>query len=561
MNSLFSQLNLGKRALFAQQSGMSVAGHNIANVNNENYTRQRLDLEEQHPRKSRFGMGVDVQGVSRMTDQFTTKRLIAEHAMQGSLQLREETYVRLERIFSEMEGNGLRQSMNEFWNSWADLSTQPESQVYRQELVSKSRGMTDKFQGISQDLIQSRRDLNGRISEKVERVNQLAMQLARQNEAVQQTDRGEGQANDLKDERERTLTELSKLVAIDWVENENKTIQVQMGGGWQLVNGRKSYKLEASYINEEAGMFSIRGLDAHGLSTDMTHALRAGEVGELVRLRDEVVAGYKKKLDTLASELAFKVNRLHAVGTGMDSSVQEMHSSFALKPEAQRMPLPFIKSGRFEAKLVDNDNHITKVISVNIEAGKDTLADIVAKMNQAAGENPNFSAKLNTDGSVTLESVKERFILGDDETEFGAVMGFNNFFETLKGAEDLRVSPRLVEEPLKISTGKNLIPGDNQVALAVHGLQFEPNMEGDTITFDEYYNGVLAQLGLETQRSQNDRKSQDLVVDQFQKIRHQMSSVNMDEEVADMVQYQRGYEAAAKFISTVDDMTKTVIHM
>jgi flagellar hook-associated protein 1 FlgK len=140
-------------------------------------------------------------------------------------------------------------------------------------------------------------------------------------------------------------------------------------------------------------------------------------------------------------------------------------------------------------------------------------------------------------------------------------MGFNNFFENLEGARDFRVNPRLEQRPQLISTGRGLLPGDNAIALAIHQLQFDPTMEGEAITYDEFYNGVLAELGLRINRSQEDLRNQRLILDQFQRLRDEMSSVNMDEEVADMVQFQRGFEAAAKFVSTVDEMTRTVITM
>jgi flagellar hook-associated protein 1 FlgK len=118
-----------------------------------------------------------------------------------------------------------------------------------------------------------------------------------------------------------------------------------------------------------------------------------------------------------------------------------------------------------------------------------------------------------------------------------------------------------MERPTEISTGKALLPGDNSVALAIQNLQYAPSMDGETVTFDEFYNGMSADLGLQINRAQNDKKNQDLILNQFQRLRDEVSSVNMDEEVAEMVQYQRGFDAAAKFVSTVDDMTKTVIQM
>ena len=560
--SLFSQLDLGKRALMAQQAGMNVAGHNIANINNEDFSRQRVQLEDQHPRKSMFGQGVNIGSVERVTDRFATQRVIAEQARLGGLSVREQTLAKLEQIFNEMETGGLRATLNEFWDAWGHLANQPESEIHRSELITKTRSMTRKLNEMGGQLRGLRTEVNGRMSLQIEQINQLAEQLAVQNTNVQRTDRGRGEASDLRDEREATLKKISKLIEINWFEDDDKLIQVTAGNGWPLVAGRRAGRLEASLKNNELGMFSLHGIDPQGISKDLTGEIREGEMAEMFRLRDETSLGFVKRLDEFTTEMADKINRLHSSGTGINSSTDSLRSSFSLKPDAQVKPLPFLRDGIFRIHLVTEDNEILETYEVELEAGRDTIRDIVDRINATVGESGLFGATLNSDGSVTLASNGVyNFIIGDDETEFSVLMGFNNFLETLRGATDITINEGLVRKSNTISTGKDLVPGDNTVALAIHDLQFKPTMQGDSITFDEFYNGMLAELGLIVQRSQTDKRNQQVIVDQFQKLRNEISSVNMDEEVADMVQFQRGFDAAAKFITTIDEMTRTIIDM
>ena len=560
--SLFSQPDLGKRALMAQQAGMNVAGHNIANINNEDFSRQRVQLEDQHPRKSMFGQGVNIGSVERVTDRFTTQRVIAEQARLGGLSVREQTLAKLEQIFNEMETGGLRATLNEFWDAWGHLANQPESEIHRSELITKTRSLTRKLNEMGGQLRGLRTEVNGRMSLQIEQINQLAEQLAVQNTNVQRTDRGRGEASDLRDEREATLKRISRLIEIDWFEDDDKLIQVTAGNGWPLVAGRRAGRLEASLKNNELGMFSLHGIDPQGISKDLTGEIREGEMAEMFRLRDETILGFVKRLDEFTTEMAYKINRLHSSGTGINSSTDSLRSSFSLKPDAQVKPLPFLRDGIFRIHLVTEDNEILETYEVELEAGRDTIRDIVDRINATVGESGLFGATLNSDGSVTLASNGVyNFIIGDDETEFSVLMGFNNFLETLRGATDITINEGLVRKSNTISTGKDLVPGDNTVALAIHDLQFKPTMQGDSITFDEFYNGMLAELGLIVQRSQTDKRNQQVIVDQFQKLRNEISSVNMDEEVADMVQFQRGFDAAAKFITTIDEMTRTIIDM
>lgn len=560
--SLFSQLDLGKRSLSAQQAGMAVAGHNIANIHNDSYSRQRVDLESQHPKNSRFGAGVDLVAVGRITDRFLTERLIGEQARGGALALRQETLRRLEDLFNDSEGLGLREPLNQFWASWGRLANEPESEIFRREVLTGGNTLANRFQGITEDLTNIRRELNGRIALEVDRVNQLAQALATQNALVQQGERGRGETNDLRDAREETLRELSRLIKIEWLEDDKYLVNVAIGNGWPLVQGRRVNRLETSFENSETGFFSLRGIDPKGISRDLTATMRGGILKELLTLRDETLVGFSERVNQLASELAFSVNRVHATGTGINSTFDTLNSSFALKSDAITRPLPFVKNGTFRIQMVDDDNEFLQSYQIPIRAGSDTIGDIVARINQVVADPGAFEAVLNADGSVTLASRgPNRFILGDDDTDFAVVMGFNNFFENLEGGRDLRVNERLLRNPNHISTGHNLLPGDNGVALSVHQLQFEPSMQGKSITFDEFYNGITAELGLTLNRAGTEKRNQDLVLDQFKKLRDEVSSVNMDEEVADMVRFQRGFDAAAKFITTIDEMTRTIINM
>ena len=140
-------------------------------------------------------------------------------------------------------------------------------------------------------------------------------------------------------------------------------------------------------------------------------------------------------------------------------------------------------------------------------------------------------------------------------------MGLNSFFDTLKGAEDIKLSDQIYENSNNISTGKDLIPGDNRVALEITKLQNKPTMKNESMTYDEYYNGVLTRMGLKIQRNDTEEAHQESMVKQFKEIRSSISAVNMDEELTDMMQYQKAYEASARFINTVDRMMETVINM
>jgi len=541
---------------------MNTAGHNIANINNENFSRQRVDLDPQHAVRSKFGSGVSLKSVERQTDNFLTQRVIGEQSKGAGNELEENGLRRLEALFAEVEGYGLRGALNEFWGAWGRLANKPEAEIYRKDLINVSETLARRIRGMGTDFHNVRMELNGRLGERVEKVNQLASQVANLNARIQQSDRGRGEANDLRDEREGALKELSRMVKINWVEDDDMMINVTVGPGFPLVQGRTANRLEASFENEEVGIYNVKGIDPKGISRDLTDHLGAGELESIIRMRDKTCVYFIDRLDELASEFAFQINRLHNSGTGLMASFERLQSSFALKSDARETPLPFIKDGNFRMHMVNDDGDILETYEIGLIAGQDTLESVVNRINTTVGDPGILSAEINRDGSMTMHATGGyNFVLGQDDTDFTVVMGFNNFFETLNGARDFRINEHLREEPNLISTGQRMLPGDNSIALEISQLQFRPTMEGQAITFDEYYNGMLAELGVLINRSQEETRNQKLIIDQFQRLRDEVSSVNMDEEVADMVQYQRGFEASAKFISAVDDLTETVIRM
>ena len=127
-------------------------------------------------------------------------------------------------------------------------------------------------------------------------------------------------------------------------------------------------------------------------------------------------------------------------------------------------PLPFLKDGIFQLHLVDPHNEILETYEIEIQAGKDTLPDIVQRLNQTINDPGLLQASLESDGSLLLQSAPDyKFIFGEDQSSITQVLGLNSFFDTLKGAEDIQLSKHIRENTNNISTGKDLIPGDNRL--------------------------------------------------------------------------------------------------
>ncbi len=562
MSSLNSSLHMGQHALSINQRAMQTVGHNIANQETEGFSRQQVHSGTAAPDPTGVGGGAKAQPTSRVYDKFVQRKILQENPRSGMFKSRGEFLQKIEIIFSETEGNGLHQALNEFWNSWSQLSNQPESESARIQVRERSDVLARRFRGMHSQLDGLRNEINGRLVATINKVNELGQKVAELNRQIISYESGQRNANDMRDARNQAIEELSELVDVNSFENPNGRVTVIIGRDWTLVEGNNRYQLEGKMKGGELGMLRIDGVSINDNRRDLTRIFREGEMSEMLRMRDDTIVRYQHNLDEIAFNLAGQVNKIHATGTGINSATDMMKSTFGLNSTALSQPLPFLKDGIFQLHLVDPHNEILETYEIEIQAGIDTLPDIVQRLNQTISDPGLLQASIEADGSMLLQSASDyKFIFGEDQSSITQVLGLNSFFDTLKGAEDIQLSEHIHENTNNISTGKDLIPGDNRVALEITKLQTRPTMRDETMTFDEYYNGVLTGMGLKIQRNKTEQAQQESMVRQFKEIRSSISSVNMDEELTDMMQYQKAYEASARFINTVDRMMETVIKM
>jgi len=541
---------------------MQTVGHNIANQETEGFSRQQVRSGTSAPDPTGLGGGADAQPTSRVYDKFVQRKILQENPRSEMFKSRGEFLQKIEIIFSETEGNGLHKALNEFWNSWSQLSNQPESEPARMRVKEQSDVLASRFRGMHSQLSGLRKEINGRLVATVNKVNELGQKVAELNRQIFSYEGRQRVANDMRDARNQAIEELSALVDVNSFEDPNGRTTVIIGRDWTLVEGINRYQLDGKMKGGELGMLNIDGVSTNDNRRDLTRTFREGEMAEMLRMRDDTIVEYQKNLDEIAFSLAGKVNKIHASGTGINSAAEMMKSTFGLNSAALNQPLPFLKDGIFQLHLVDPHNEILETYEIEVQAGKDTLPDIVKRLNQTVNDPGLLQASIEGDGSLLLQSGTDyKFIFGEDQSSLAQVLGLNSFFDTLKGAEDIQLSGHILENTNNISTGKDLIPGDNRIALEIAKLQTMPTMRDETMTFDEYYNGVLTGMGLKIQRNNTEQAQQESMVKQFKEIRSSISSVNMDEELADMMQYQKAYEASARFINTIDKMMETVINM
>ena len=155
MSGISFVLNLARGALSAQQQGIAVTGHNIANVNTPGYSRQRANfqnLTSDTNSQIKLGYGVVVDSVSQYYDRFITQNLQQKESVLGETETKKSTLSYIESLFNDQAGNGLSQVLSEFWNGWQDLANNPSGIPERTALLQKAEALIERFHTIRSDL-------------------------------------------------------------------------------------------------------------------------------------------------------------------------------------------------------------------------------------------------------------------------------------------------------------------------------------------------------------------------------------------------------------------------
>ena len=334
MAGLFDVLDTASRALQVNQRGLAVAGHNIANVETPGYSRQRQVLTSALPNPDpagNLGMGVEQVSIERLTDQFTQARLYQEDANLGSLEVERDALAQVESVFNEQNSEGLTTELTALFDGFEGLasSTTPRQPDERAALLGSAKRLVDTIHRSDTQLRGVQEAADRAIRATLPEINAIAERIAGLNTAIVKQE-VLAPANDLRDQRDQLLRDLSKKIGTSQFENADGSVVVLIGGGSPLVNGASWHRLEA--VADTSNAFDPTFAQVHfvgsGGNFDVTGSIRGGQVGGLLAARDGSVATAIRDLDALAYTLVDVINTQHQTGSGLDPADPGPHDFF-----------------------------------------------------------------------------------------------------------------------------------------------------------------------------------------------------------------------------------------
>jgi flagellar hook-associated protein 1 FlgK len=333
MPSLFHTLNVGSESLYATRQGVDTAGHNIANAQVEGYSRQRINLRQRDPLQIGsllIGNGNYVGSISRLHDNFIEKQINRAGQDFGRASMKAEAMNQLQVIFSPELNASVADEVSNFFNAMQDLSNFPEDFTVRTGVAEAGKNVAAAFRRVDTDLKTARTGFNEQVADETAKLTDDLAEIANLNIRIQGMEAGEKQdANDLRDQRDRLLREVSNSIEINYYEDQHGMLMVRGPKEVTLVDGGHSSKIDVVANGDNGGLFDVVCTDweTHG-TRNLTEKLGAGKLDALVEMRDEVVPDLLKSNNESAFTLASSVNAVHREGFGLKDFAEQRGRDF-----------------------------------------------------------------------------------------------------------------------------------------------------------------------------------------------------------------------------------------
>ncbi|WP_308510685.1 flagellar hook-associated protein FlgK [uncultured Treponema sp.] len=619
MANSFAGIEIGKRSLMAHSTQIQTAGHNISNADTEGYSRQRVIVKSFEPIyrpdleramvPGQIGQGCDVESINRIKDELLESRIVEQKNVESYWETRDKYYSMIESVYNEPNDVSVRTNMDKFWQGWQELSTYPESDAARLAVVVRGQTLTNSIQQQYKSLRGIGDQINGDIEAVVKQVNDLSRQIASVNgEIVRSKGLGDN-PNDLMDRRDLLVEKLSSLINVTVTQKDPDEFMVHTDGQI-IVQGNLARQIETVGQLDNNGYGKLMWSD-----TKLDAEFHGGTLGALVELRDKDIRTEIQSLNTMALNFADLVNDVHrnAIGknntTGLDFFVQHdfvenVNGNYDRNGDGVEDTSYIFRMTGTNALKMQEQIGLSGTMTINGASGNidvayfstDTVEDVINRINDSNGE---VKAYLDRNSCLVLKATSSKgmenpdFVIRHVEDSGMFLTGYSgilqgsgadnaydfnraNAVDVLAGAQ-FAVSPVLnpsayievngliqndvssVAAAFKNSQGF-AEPSDGRAAVEMAAIRNTKIMIGSQRTFDDYFADTITNVGLKGEQAQNQLATQNKIMGDLRDLRDSISGVNIDEELADIIKFQHGYNVAAKFISVQDELLDTLIN-
>jgi flagellar hook-associated protein 1 FlgK len=323
MASTFGGLNIMTLGMSAQQLSQNTTGHNVANAKTEGYSRQTVNLVTTTPQQiytangmSVAGTGVTTASITRARDFLVDTQYWQKNATRNYWSTQSDVLSKVEEIFNDTANSGIQNAMELFQTALGNLASNPGETSTRTSAREAGGALVQTLKTSGDNLISQASDASSRIDTQIMQVNSCSKQIAALNKQIVSQEATGATANDLRDQRDKLVDELSALTQVNVSEEKSGAYTVIISGGISLVQGE--YATELNVEHEKNAPYGYDTTKVTALNGTINVNFKNGSIASLIDLRDTTINGYLADLDVMAQSLLQDFNTLHKQGKTKD---------------------------------------------------------------------------------------------------------------------------------------------------------------------------------------------------------------------------------------------------
>lgn len=531
-------LGVALTGLNAAQVGLRTTEHNIANVNTAGYRRQEVvyaATKAQYTRGGYVGTGTSVATVRQLYSRFLDNEVLRNQAQLS----RHETYsaqaTQIDKMLGD-ENSGLSTALDNFFAAVNETANDPTSNAARQNLMSAGGNLAGRIRTLDDKLKAMRSASNADIDAIARQVNALSAQIAGLNTTISRDEALNGRtANDLRDQRQKLVTDLNRLVNVSTVEQSDGSLNLFIGSGQPLVVGTLAYTLTSTADPNDSSL-RLPAL-ALGSSTITLNSsfITGGQLGGILAQREEVLLPALDDLNRISMAVASSVNAVHR--GGLDYNLSPGEDFFTNPVVAQGSTTGVLNMSITNDQLLDRvgyridataGGYDVTLLSTGVTTSHASLAAV-----NAAGY--GFSLAAGTPAPAPGES----WVIGDYAGQMRMVL----------------TATSQVAAAGATATG----PGDNSNMLALASLRTDKLLNNGTVSFSEAYQQTVTRTASKAADADLSKSAFTSLVEQATASQQEVSGVNLDEEAVNLIRYQQAYQAAARAMQIASTLFDEVL--
>ena len=531
INSLYT----AKSGLSTSKYSVDVTSNNIANENTTGYVKRTVNTSELPELENDIGNGVSFDGVTRNTSVYLYDKLVSQTNVASYYEQEDSILSNLEIMFSETETSGLSTTLSTFFNSVESLRADSTNLIYQNDLATQAQSLVDGLQTLNDELNSALDTTTQQLEDQVDTVNNILEQIVYLNKQIVESSTD---SNDLLDKRDALEKELSSYVDIE-VSRDSDTYNLKIAGVNVIFNNTNLHEVSISENNiAQKNIYNSSDLNDSNFSDGDTIS---------ISLNDTTILTLSANVSG-TSENELKNQIIDAINNNSKFSDYE-----AYLDTSNNLVIKSTTGGienKFDISISVDGTEMSKN-SNSVEAENNvSLAVYNNKLSLSSGSLKAITQEL-TSSTSNLYSYKESL---DDFAK--ALVDYTSSNSSVKLFSGTDVN--------SLTFNKNNISSlTNDDLEKLVQIQWDDNVSIGSLStsFSEFYQNLLVTISSNVENNNFKLESQNAIVNSLESTYNNLTKVDPDEEMINLLQYQAAYEANAKIITAVDEMLQTLLDM